>query len=116
MGGPGAEGLLILWTSADRDAALNMTLMYGLNSMVKEWWDKVTLLIWGPSQTLVVEDEEVRGRVAEMGSAGVRLAACRACAENLGVVDQLKELGVEVFYTGQFLTDWIKSGKPVLAL
>jgi hypothetical protein len=116
MGGSEPEGLLILWTSADREVALNMALMYGLNSRLKDWWPEVTLLIWGPSQKLVLADEEVRARVAEMSSAGVRLLACRACAENLGVVDRLKELGVKVFYAGQFLTDWIKSGRPVLAL
>lgn len=116
MAGPGPEGLLILWTSADREVALNMALMYGLNSMLNDWWSEVTLLIWGPSQTLVVEDGEVRDRVAEMSSAGVRLVACRRCAENLGVVDRLRELGVEVFFAGQFLTDWVKSGRPLLAL
>jgi hypothetical protein len=116
MGGSEPEGLLILWTSADREVALNMVLMYGLNSRLHDWWPEVTLLIWGPSQTLTVDDEEVRARVVEMREAGVRLAACRACAENLGMVDRLKDLGVEVFYAGQFLADWLHSGRPLLAL
>lgn len=116
MAAPEPDGLLILWTGADREAALNMALMYGLNSALNDWWPAVTLLIWGPSQTLATEDGEVQERLAEMRAAGVRLVACRACAENLGAADRLRELGVKVFYAGQFLTDWLKSGKPVLAL
>lgn len=116
MAAPEPDGLLILWTSADREVALNMALMYGLNSVLHGWWPEVTLLIWGPSQTLAAEDEEVRERLGEMASAGGRLVACRACAENLGVADRLRELGVKVFYSGEFLTDWLQSGRPVLAL
>jgi hypothetical protein len=116
MGDPDTGSLLILWTGGDREAALNMILMYGLNSRLMGWWQEVTLLIWGPSQSLVVEDTEVQEKVSEMRRAGVRVAACRKCAENLGVADRLTELGCEVFYTGEFLTDWLKSGRPILAL
>jgi hypothetical protein len=116
MGSPGTESLLILWTSGDRDAALHMTLMYGLNSRLMDWWQEVTLLVWGPSQSLVVEDAEVQEKVSEMKLAGVRVVACRKCAEERGVGDRLTQLGYEVFYAGEFLTDWIKSGRPVLAL
>jgi hypothetical protein len=44
------------------------------------------------------------------------VVACRSCAENLGVAEQLTALGYEVHFTGEFLTNWLKSGQPVLAL
>jgi hypothetical protein len=46
----------------------------------------------------------------------VRVIACRKCAENLYVVEELEKLGVEVFYTGEFLTNWLKSGERVLTI
>jgi hypothetical protein len=110
------SSLLVLWTSGDRETALHMALMYGLNAKLHDWWDEVTLLIWGASQTLVVEDPEVRDKVAEMGYAGVRVTACRKCAETLGLKGQLTEMGCEVFYVGEFLTDWLKSGKAILTI
>jgi hypothetical protein len=110
------DSLLILWTGGDRDTALNMTLLYGRNAMLHDWWDEVTLLVWGASQSLLVDDAEVQARVAETREAGVRVVACRRCAENLGVADRLQQLGCEVVFTGELLTDWLKSGRPMLTL
>ena len=110
------SSLLVLWTTGERESALQMALMYGLNAKLHDWWDEVTLLIWGASQSLVVEDAEVKDKVAEMGYAGVRVVACRKCAENLGLKDQLTELGCEVFYVGELLTDWLKSGRAILTV
>jgi hypothetical protein len=113
---PRGDSLLILWTSGDRETALNMTLLYGLNGMLSDWWDEVTLLIWGASQDLLVRDREVQERVAEMTYAGVRVVACRRCAENMGLHGDLTELGCELFFSGEFLTDWLKSGRPMLTV
>ncbi len=113
---PASESLLILWTSGDRHTALNMALMYGLNAVLKDWWTDVTLLVWGASQSLLAEDIEVQEKVEEMRYAGVRVVACQSCAENLGLAGQLKGLGCEVFFTGEFLTDWLGSGRPLLTV
>jgi hypothetical protein len=116
MSKPDPQSLLILWTSGDRHTALNMALMYGLNSLLWDWWEDVTLLAWGASQSLLAEDAEVQTRISEMAEAGVRIVACRGCAENLGVADRLRDLGCEVFYTGEFLTEWLKSDRRVLTV
>jgi hypothetical protein len=108
------DKLLVVWTGADREVALNMVLMYAHNAQRHRWWGQVTLLIWGPSQSLVLRDAEVRGKLAEMQDAGVRLIACRSCADNYGIADGLSELGIEVFGTGPTLTDWLKSECKVI--
>lgn len=110
------DSLLVLWTAGDRTAALEMALMYGLNAKLNDWWADVTLLVWGPSQSLLAEDVEVQEKVAEMKLAGVRVVACRRCAEDLRLADRLPELGCEVFFTGEYLTDWLRSGRPILTL
>jgi hypothetical protein len=108
--------LLILWTTGDRDTALNMVFMYGINSHLRNWWEEVTLLVWGAASRLAATDEEVQAQVAAAQRAGVRVIACIACARNLGVVEPLQQLGIEVFPAGQFLTDWLKSGDRVLTI
>ena len=109
-----AEGLLVVWTSGDREVALNMIFTYSLNSRINGWWEKVTILIWGPSGKLLVGDSEVQERVAEMIEHGVRFVACKGRADNYGISEQLEALGVEVFYAGEFLTDWIRSDAQVI--
>jgi hypothetical protein len=108
--------LLILWTSGDRDVALHMVLMYAVNSKRFSWWKDVTLLIWGASTKLTSQDVEIQSRLKEAQKKGVRIIACKRCAMNLHVDKALRRLGVEVFYTGEFLTDWLKSGERILTV
>jgi hypothetical protein len=109
-----ADELLIVWTCTDMETVENMVFLYTLNSRLKEWWGSVTLLIWGASARLAAEDKSIQEQLALMNEAGVRIIACRKCAENMGVAKKLESLGVEVFFTGKFLTEWIKSGKAFL--
>ena len=109
--------LLVLWTSGDKVVAMNMVFMYTWHSKVRDWgWDDVTLLIWGASPGLLVEDEDLKTELQELKDAGVNIIACRKCAENLGIVEKLEGLGVKVFYTGEFLTEWLKSGKKLITI
>ncbi|MGD2146634.1 MAG: DsrE family protein [Anaerolineae bacterium] len=108
------DRVLIVWTSGDRDVALRMVFMYASNAKKHGWWGDVTLLVWGPSQKLLVEDEVLQTEIAAGIDLGVRVIACKACADSYPVTDQLERLGVEVFYTGQFLTDWLKAGAPLV--
>lgn len=108
--------LLIVWATGDKDVALNMVFMYAINSKLQGWWKEVVLLIWGSSSKLAAQDSEVQSKIASAKKEGVRVIACRRCAENLHVVEQLKKLDVEVFYTGEFLTNWLKSRERVLTI
>jgi hypothetical protein len=74
----------------------------------------LTLLVWGPSTKLLAEDVVLQERVKEILGAGVRVIACKKCAENYQLVDQIEAMGIEVFYSGEFLTEWIKSGNPLV--
>lgn len=108
------EDLLIVWTSGDRDVALGMVFMYGGNAKRYGWWESVTLLVWGSSQKLLAEDAELQEALGGMLDVDVRAVACKACADNYGLSSQLEQLGVEVFYTGEYLTNWIKSDAHVV--
>lgn len=110
-----ADTLVIIWTSRDREVALKMVFMYTLNSKLKGWWDRVRLVVWGPSARLLTEDEELQQHIADMQDAGVEIHACRRCAELEGVVDELKDLGVKVYYIGQEYTDMLKGDWTVIS-
>ncbi len=108
------EELVILWTSGDKEVALNMVFMYALNSRLNGWWANIRLIIWGPSARLAGEDEEIQDKIKEMIREGVVVDGCKTCADNYGVSKHLEELGVSVTRMGEPLTKYIKEKRNVL--
>ncbi len=104
----------ILWTSGDKELALNMVLMYAYNAMANGWWDTVHLIVWGPSQKLIVEDPEIYARIHDLKGIGVKVDACKGCSDIYGISGDLERAGCEVIYVGKLLTELLKAGKKVL--
>ena len=109
------DTLVVLWTSGDRDVAEKSCLMYTHAARKYGWFDEVILIIWGPSARLVVEDDAIREKVLAMQKDGVTLEACVACANMLGVSDELRALGIDVKGMGIPLTEYLKKGYKVLS-
>lgn len=108
--------LHILWTNADPITAVNMVLMYATNSLLNDWWDKVTVIIWGAAQKLATENETVRFEMQNARDVGVEFTACASCANNLGTKDTLEADGIEVIRWGQKLSQLQQNGKHVLTI
>lgn len=103
------DDLVVVWTSGDREVALKMAFMYAFNSRRFKWgWKNVTLVVWGPSAKLLVEDKELQEYVSKIKDAGVKLLACKKCSDSYGVSDGLRRLGIEVKYMGKPLTDYLR--------
>lgn len=100
--------LVVIWTNGDREVAIRMAFMYTLNSKLKEWWDEVSLIVWGPSAKLLTEDKQLQEYIEKIKNAGVDLLACKSCADSYGVSEVLENMGINVKYTGQVLTDFLK--------
>ena len=110
------DSLIVLWTSGDPEVALKMVFMYTLNCKRQGWWNEVTLIVWGPSAKILSENIQLQKSIQKMKEAGVILEACKACADLYHVSPKLKELGIDVKYMGQPLTEYLKSDKVVLAV
>lgn len=102
--------LVVLWTSGDRDVALNMVFMYTYSAKKSGWWKDIRLIIWGHSSKLLSEDTELQQEIKKMKEVGIEILACKACADRYGVAKKLEELGAEVKYLGLPLTEMLKSG------
>ncbi len=102
------DHLVVLWSSADREVALKMVFMYTFNAKKKAWWDKVTLIVWGPSTQLLSQDEELQNYISNMIDQGIHLEACKACSDMYGVSDTIDSLGIKVVYMGEPLTKYLK--------
>ncbi len=101
--------LVVLWTSADPDVAHRVGLMYCHAAKRFGWFDKVRLVIWGPSQRTLVGDKDLKAKVKEMQDDGIETQACIACAKSFGITGQLEALGFEVLGMGGPLTRFLKS-------
>ncbi|MBN1103918.1 MAG: DsrE family protein [Deltaproteobacteria bacterium] len=110
------DHLYILWTNGDPITAEKMVFMYGVNSLVRGWWKKVTLIIWGAPAQLAAEKEGIQKKIREALDAGVHITACKACADQLGVTEILERMNVEVKYWGEPLTEVLKSGQTLLTI
>jgi len=110
------EKLTVLLVSQDKEAALHMAFMYATNSLLREWWKEVELIIWGPSVKLVIGDEDIQHQIAIMQNVGVKLFACVTCADRYGVADQLRALNIEVIPMGKPLTETLKNGGHILTV
>ncbi len=108
------DKLAVVWTSGDREVALEMVFMYTLNAKLKGWWDDITLILWGPSQKLIAGDEELQARLKKIVRQGITVEACLACSDDYAVTEKLKSLEIDVKYMGVPLTDYIKKGRHVI--
>lgn len=108
--------LYILWTTDNPITAEKMVMMYGGNSLLKGWWDKVTIIIWGAADQLAASDPVIQEKIRELMDMGVHFTACKRCADTLGVTPQLEALGVEVKHWGESLTGLLKSGEKIITI
>jgi hypothetical protein len=111
-----ATELLILWTDSDKETAINMVSMYAWNSIQKGWWKEVTVMIWGGSSKLAADDPDIKEHLKKLRDSGIRVIACKQCALNYAVVEKLEAQGIEVFFTGEYLSEWIKSDKKLISI
>ena len=108
--------LYLLWTNADPITAEKMVFMYTINSLFHGWWEEVTLIIWGAPAKLVAHNEHIQKMIQDAIEAGVHVSACKACADQLGVRDELEKLNIEVIHWGKPLTDLLKNDEQLLTI
>ena len=111
---PAVEKLGVVWTSGDPDVAHKVCFMYTHNAKKAGWFDEVELIVWGPSSKLLSEDKSLQDKVKTMLADGVKVTACKACADSYGVSDDLTALGIDVKYMGKPLTEMLQTGWRVI--
>jgi hypothetical protein len=109
-----SDKLVIVWTSDNPELAKTMVFMYARNAKRNNWFDEVTLIIWGPSAKLTAENEDIQKDIAQLKEAGVKIEVCVTCARMYGVDDKLRELGYDVRGMGAPLTNYLKKNYKVL--
>lgn len=100
--------LLVVWKSNDHRDIRYFIAPFVLNSKKNEWFDDVEVLIWGASADYVKASAKAIGFIKEMIDAGIEVRACKFCAEKVFAAKKLEKIGVNVMYTGVYLSEKMK--------
>ena len=73
-------------------------------------------MVWGASTKLLAESPELQERIEEMLAAGIKVEACKACADQLGATPSLESCRVNVKYWGESLTGVLKNNGPLITI
>ncbi len=104
------NGIVIVWTSDNKDTAIKTALDYASNSINKGWWGHVTLAIWGPSVKLLADDKQIQKTIVKLAVNGVMILVSHSSAESYGVTSAMNRLKLETGEIGELVTDYIKNG------
>jgi hypothetical protein len=114
VAGP-SDTLVVVWSSGDPEVAEKACLMYADAAKRFKWFDEVILVVWGPSEKLLAENQALKDKVAAMQKDGVIVQACIACANMYSVTNDLKVCKVDVIGMGRPLTKYLKRGYRVVS-
>lgn len=108
--------LNILWTTDSEATITSLLVPYTNNALTKNWWDEVHVVIWGASTKYIFENKEIQDIVKNMIKNNIVVEACKFCADKFGATTLLEDLGVDVKYMGQPLTEYLKSDAKFLSI
>lgn len=106
MCGPhGKTQLAVLWTKGDRAAAETLVFKYIGGAKANGWWRGISLLVMGPSVSLLSCDKDLQEKTRELIQAGVEVKASADEAQASGSSEMLRALGVDVKELAEGLTE-----------
>ncbi len=100
--------VLIILSTAEKEKAMT-GILYATNALKNEWLSEVKICFFGPFETLLAEDEEVQGYVAELAEQQPPVA-CKFVSDNNGVTEKLSLLGIDTQYVGKLVSDYLNEG------
>ncbi|MCX6097453.1 MAG: hypothetical protein NTZ77_03065 [Caldiserica bacterium] len=101
--------ILIILSTAEREKAM-AGLMYAQNAHDNHWFDDVRVVLFGPFERLLAEDEEIRVLGAELFKVTAHPMACDSFAEDAVVSNAIKSLGCEIDQVGGIISECIRNG------
>jgi hypothetical protein len=110
-----SDTLVVLWSSGDPEVAEKACLMYTGAAKKYSWFKEVILIVWGPSERLLAENQKLKDKIATMKKNGVIVEACVACSNMYGVTNELKVCEVDVKGMGVPLTKYLKRGYKIVS-
>ena len=101
--------VLIWLASGDKDK-LMPGILYGTNAKKYAWVDDVKFVVFGKSEKLFAENNELFNMV----HSEVELVFCKFVSDEMKVSEKLEAKGAKVIYVGDYISKLIKEGYQVI--
>jgi hypothetical protein len=100
--------LLVIISTGEEEKAFT-GLMYAAKTTTEGWFDQVQVIFFGPSERLLVQNEEMAKVAKDLGAVQPPIA-CKFVSDREGISDKIEDLGLKVDYVGTIIADFIKQG------
>ena len=84
-------------------------LMYAKNAIENNWLEDIKVIFFGPSESLMVNDEDIRNYAIKIADKSECLA-CKYISDKEEISSEIEELGVGIEYVGSIISDLIEKG------
>ncbi len=84
--------------------------MYALNALKHGWMEEVKIILFGPAQDLLLEDVELQELLKEYQEIEDAAVACKFISDRDEKNEQLSEIGIQVEYVGEMISNYIHEG------
>jgi hypothetical protein len=100
--------VVVIISTGEKEKAMT-GLMYARNSKERGWMEEVKVIFFGPSENLLVKDEDIQEMAMQIGQ-DEKPVACKFLSDRDGISENIESLGVDVEYVGTIISDLIKDG------
>jgi len=101
---------LVIIVSQAEENAIWTGLFFATKGTRNRFMDEIRLVLWGPSEKTIAENQELQQMIKEYLSLGKKVWACKTCSDRYEVTEAMERLGCTVQYVGSIVTSWIKDG------
>ena len=100
--------VVVIISTGEKEKAMT-GLMYARNSKDRGWMEEVKVIFFGPSENLLVKDEDVQDMAMQIAQ-NEKPVACKFLSDRDGISENIESLGLDVEYVGTIISDLIKDG------
>lgn len=101
---------ILIWLASSEREKLKPAIVYGINARKYGWLDDVKFVVFGESEKLLLEDNELFNLIND----NENTAYCKFVSEEFGITDKLEKKGANVIYVGEYISNLIKNGYQVM--
>lgn len=100
--------LLMIVSTGEPDKAL-VGMLYAQKAKNEGWMTDVMVIMFGPSQKLLVSNQEI-AKIAKELAAEDKLIVCKYLADQEGLSKDIEALGIKLDYVGSIITNYMNLG------
>lgn len=100
---------VLIWLASGDIEKLQPGILYGTNAKKFGWLEDVQFVVFGESERLLLEHQELFDLLQDNST-----AYCKFVADDMAITPALEEKGAKVIFVGDYISDFIKQGYQVI--